>query len=270
MARNEIADGYRGVCKSNTPIPAFREFAEMLAVRQPGIEALKAAENPSSEQERLAAHAAISQVLHAKTLLGSGFCYYFRGSGTIAIGDSNGVIDAVFSRPNALHGPAGSFDDDLLADPVEKHYGQYQSAAVRKLALGALLARFGVDRLLSRADQYAAAQDILMDIGLATPETPHHLGYAVARRLNHGPHSFMAAGASGVLPSAEVFDDFAASPSGSEAILEGARNGWLEWEGDTAGGLHDTEAAEAVLGLLVPQVIRPLGAATFGPDANLH
>lgn len=178
---------------------------------------------------------------------------YFRGSGIIAVGDTDGLKGVNYQR--------NSWWPEEPNDPVADRYSLYQGAVYRGLGNAALALRFSKS-VSSPVHAYQEVNKVLQGQDLlADPQTPHHLGYAYNR-------SGSVAAAAGMLPSplTRSLQDELFSGNIPNSSPQAIQSGQLEWWGDEFIGYYDLVAATLALGN------DPLVCDQFltAPGVNLH
>ncbi len=261
MSAIEIQNMYAAVCevKPDDVFLAYAELHQCITERSAdiGAEALAAmVAQPSSEiakaawrSSRLTRHGSSTQ----------GDTTYFRGSGMIVVGGSDGQIHAA------------QYEHVGEPDPVTGQYGNYLPVAMRKAGLAVAVGRSGIiNGNFHAGSRYAIIDDRLCEAGITSGGLGHHLGYAV---LNASSGNMLVAGASGMLPSVET--DTAIRSLHPE-IIKRDKGALYEWDGDAFAGFHDAVAAESVLAQMAKPPVWKAGACIVArtiedyAGANLH
>lgn len=220
----QLKDGYADIALAKNggdAVKAYKEFHLMLEETKPGVDMVTSV----AVKPDVLALKAIERVRSGQVYPEGG---YFRGSGIIIVGDSDGEI------------LAASYQD--YEDPVAKHYGNYQYVALRKTGLAAMIGKLGIIPGFGN-DNYMRIQRILEANELSQTHAPHHLGYAAVPPV--GTSRFLTAGASGMLPTPAIAKQ--TSQQNLARFNTDRQNGVYKWVGDEAAGLHDTVAAYSVL-----------------------
>lgn len=237
---DSIRRGYSDVSRHRDPRGAYKEFHEFLDGTRPTV--LDIQELSASPVINPRIKDAIRTARRDQVRLSDGELRYFRGSGIIAVGDVWGGIIGIEYDPRASLRNVPTPN----SDPVALEHGNYPYVALRKLGFAALTGRLDFHRVYPDFNErYKREQDLLESLGLADPTgPPHHLGHAV---LLTGSSGFVAAGASGMLPSLTVVQYWGDTPELSGIIEQDRPKEWYKWEGDIAAGYHDMVAAENIL-----------------------
>ncbi len=223
---------YRAIFDHDDFTAPFVEFVTAVRSMAPSPDEMT---QVSSQSRRMLG--AIADVRRVTTYHGGGNAVpYFRGSGIVVAGDSEGLVAVDYQSSGITEG----FDDTRVGDPVADRYPSYQHVALEKVAKGALIYHIMLrSNGITMSGLYGAVNEILVANGLQDAEVPHHLGYA-----QYGSTGLVA-GASGMLPSKDQDEQMRRYHAG--VVDQDTARGWVEWPGDYFAGFHDKVAADSVL-----------------------
>lgn len=257
-----IQRGYEAVCNAS-PADSFRAYAdyyhelEGLDIVVCPTELQRLEHHDTDNLDQTAWHAIWRTRFSERTEQPGQL--YFRGSGIITVGVSDGRLLSV------------QYEHKGERDPVDERYPGYQCISVRKAALAVAVGRLLSDDI-PVGRQYTAIEEQLHKVGIDSGGFGHHLGYAVLQSTHT---ELLVSGASGMLPSKET-DDFMRLTNGDK-LAQDSEHGLLDgWDGNAFAGYHDAIAAETTLHNMTRGLKLKQGALVLGrtiedyPGANLH
>lgn len=251
----DIRRAYMGICNAKDAKAPFLDLAGILSTEQPSVEVLETLPTKRNVASQRTIDQIVKSVRNGRLQFKDH--HYFLGTGIMAAGNSDGQIMAIDYELNSHS-----------RDEVAIIHGSYQYWAVHKLGFGALTARLGLTQEADMVTRSRREDELSLELGL-TP--PRYLGHAVRMLSTTG--SFIAAGASGMLPSLHTSKEFTKRhPRVIESALAQGIDGL-----DIAAGLHDTVAASNLalyLGRVStsanPQVLSGFSPSDFSPTTFIH